>query len=205
MRTFALCILSSLSACGAASPEPRAVERRETVAFETRGECEGGAGAWSEAVDGLRGRVVFSDTEPHLVIELENVSAQPIALHWDGSPSVGFATFALRDGAGNEPMPDWAFGGNEMTGSLALVLPAGARNTRDAMASFSTGLAGETRVLRIGAFWGRALPDDGSPRYLSARVVSRAPGAGDTTEDGSAITGATPWTSALELPAVCID
>ncbi len=35
------------------------------------------------------------------------------------------------------------------------------------------------------------MPEDGSPRYLSARVITRAPQAGDTTEDGAPITGAT--------------
>jgi len=177
--------------------------RDDASVSEPSAECEGGTGAWSEAVDGLRGRIVFSETEPHVVIEFENVSA--IALHWDGSPSVGFATFALRDGEGNEPMPDWAFGGNEIGGSLALAIPPSSSLERDAMSSFVTGPGGETRVLRIGAFWGRAMPEDGSPRYLSARVVSRAPASGDRTEDGAPIGGATPWTGTLEVPAVCID
>ena len=205
--SLALGLLVTLSGCGAAPPAEMTPDESEAAVTEEAPDACAGAGAWSSAVDGLRGRLVVSGAGASLrvVIELENVSAQPIALHWDGSPSVGFATFALRDAAGNEPMPDWVFGGSEPTGALALVIPAGSAVERDATASFVAGPGGEARVLRIGAFWGRPMPEDGSPRYLSARVVARAPAPGDVTEEGDAVSGARAWVGAIELPAACID
>jgi hypothetical protein len=183
--------------------------------------CGNAVGAWSPVVDGLRGRVVRSDASADrsalsIFVELENVGDAPRSIHWDGRPSLGYATFHLDDAAGVEvPRPDWGFGGNEMAGSLYETVSVSGV-VRHEIPNTLTTMNGE-RALRIGAFWGRELPSDGSRRYLRATVVGRAPQPDDSQVrfgegDEGATVGAAPteppgraWTSSLELPGVCID
>ena len=113
------------------------------------------------------------------------------------------------------PEPGWGFGGNEASGSLYETVSASSVVRHEVPTEFST-MSGK-RVLRIGAFWGRELPSDGSQRFLRATVVGRAPEADDLWvrfgegDEGTRV-GAAPteppgraWTGSVDLPGVCID
>lgn len=187
--------------------------------------CGDVVGTWSEPVDGLRGRLLTSGSQAdrsslRVEVELENVGTTPLAIHWDGYVSLGYATFRLDDEAGAEvPEPDWRLGGNAPGGSLREVIPV-AETVRhvvgDVFARFNDG-----RILRIGAFWGREMPTDGSRRFLRAQLSGRAPRPDDLLvqpgegEEGGTTVGAPPgpsaqtearaWIGPLEIPAVCVD
>lgn len=136
-------------------------------------------GAWSATAGDVRGRLVRSGDR--IELELENASQQPHELRWDGT-HLGFATFRLDDASGVEvPEPSWRYGGNEMVGSQSLQLPPG--TTRVVIGDPIYGSMMGHRTIRIGAFWGRELPDDGSPRFLRARVAADP---------------------AIDIPAVCV-
>ncbi|MCB9595477.1 MAG: hypothetical protein H6719_22340 [Sandaracinaceae bacterium] len=187
-------------------------------ATATPAPCRDVTGEWSSPVDGLRGRLVTSGASAshdalRLTVELENVSDHDLSIHWDGRPSLGFVAFALDDADGVEvPEPPWALGGNEPGGSLFTVVPAGATARHalpDVLDTFDGG-----RIFRIGTFWARQMPDDGSRWTVRARVTGRAASAndlvvrvdeaGDTIIDGdTGDSAASPWIGPLDLPGVC--
>lgn len=216
--TCAVAVLLASACSGGQSSGSETPEPNPPANPPTADRCGDVEGAWSSPVDGLRGRILTSRAQPdrsslRVEVELENVSAEPLAIHWDGYVNLGFVTFRLDDEAGAEvPEPDWRLGGNEPGGSLREVIPAGG-TVRHAIGEVFARFDGR-RILRIGAFWGREMPTDGARRFLRGQVVGRAPRPGDLlvetegdelTVRDSAGTDARAWTGPLELPAVCID
>jgi len=162
------------------------------------GPCDA-TGAWSSAVAGLRGRLVR--TGERVELELDNVSARPLELHWAGY-RLAFATFRLDDASGAEvPEPDWRYGGNEATGRQHLLLATG--TTRVVVGDPIFGEVSGRRTVRIGAFWGREMPADGSPRFLRARVIGAQPSSGELDPATSAARGVV-WLGSLDVPPVCL-
>ncbi len=206
-----MAMLLVLGCGGAQTAAPQATQPR----------CGEVVGEWSSVVDGLRGRIVTSGSREDrsslsVAIELENVSTEPRAIHWDGRPTLGFATFQLEDETGTEvPDPPWALGGNEAVGSLREVIAASS-TVRHVLGDVLDEVDGG-RILRIGAFWSREMPADGSRRQLRALITGRAPLPDDLPvtvgdhEEGMAVSDSREapqgraWTGPLELPPVCID
>lgn len=154
-----------------------------------------------------------------VTLELENVSEQPLEIHWTGRADAGFATFALDDPSGTEvPEPDWEFGGNEATGVLRVFL-APTSITRHQVPVGVHARPDGVFVVRVGAFWGREIPAADPRAYLRARVTGAPPSDEETfpvelsEEDGSALARVAsptdprgrPWIGSLELPGVCVD
>jgi hypothetical protein len=175
-------------------------------------------GAWSDVVGDLRGRLVTSTSRPdrsalRVCLDLENLGATPLEIHWSGKTRLGFVTFRLDDQAGVEvPEPDWSFGGNEYIGDCYAVVPAGAVRFEVAANLFEE-FCGR-RVVRIGTFWAREMPSDGSRRFLCAQVTGErarradhmASGDGRSLPPGDArstLRGRA-WKASLDVPGVCI-
>jgi hypothetical protein len=138
-------------------------------------------GAWSGTAEGVRARLVRAGERVEL--ELENTRQQPLELRWSGN-HLAFATFRLDDAAGAEiPEPEWQYPGNEHTGDQQLALPA-TSTTRVVVGDSIFARFGERRTVRIGAFWGREMPADGSPAFLRTRLAL--------------------WKGSLEVPPVCL-
>ena len=202
-----------------ASPRPDvAVPGPISTADERCGDV---VGEWSGVVDGLRGRLITSGSHPdrsalRVTVELENVSGQgPIEINWSGRPNLGFVTLRLEDATGAEvPEPPWRLGGNEAVGDIRELIPATGNVRHDAADNVFDRLGGE-RILRIGAFWARPMPADGSRRYLRAIATGHAPTGNEALfdpADGGVVRSASPgdprgrvWLGPLSLPAVCID
>lgn len=148
-------------------PQPQPVAR-----------CGDVTGPWSSAVDGLRARFVTSGSRPDgsslaVHLELENLSRENIELAWSGT-SLAFAAIRLTDAQGRElPAPGWAFGGNEFTGAMSLLVPAG-RTARVVVASNLIAPMMGRRAVRIGAFYGRELPTNGTTAMLAATIAPSA-------------------------------
>jgi len=200
----------SASALPTTTPSAAASEARSIVHSSTT--CGDVEGAWSPVVSGLRGRLVTSGSKPdhsalRIVLELENVSDQgPLEIHWMGDVHLGFATFRLDDAAGNDIEPPWRLGGNAPSGNIRAFLPPAKVVRYDVHGGpFETMMGG--RILRIGAFWGRQLPSDGSRRFLRGQVTGAPALDGAIAYEGNA-PAAMPrgrvWIGRLELPAVCI-
>lgn len=178
--------------------------------------CGDVEGAWSAPVDGLRGRLVTSGsradhTALRVDVELENVGDAPLAIHWDGRPSLGFVTFALADRSGADvPDPPWRLGGNEPGGSMAEVIGAHATVRHTIPNVFDRFDGG--RIVRIGAFWGMPMPEDGA--LLRGTVAGRegapddlgvVPGDEVLVRGEPIAAGLRTWRGPLELPPVCLD
>lgn len=210
-RAFLGILLVSTVQCGRApAPAPRAPTRASASATA----CGDVVGAWSSVVNGLRGRLVTSGSRRdrlalRVVIELENDSGSLLEIDWTGRIHVGFATFHLEDEHRKEvPEPGWQFGGNEAaSGQLRTPLaPTGVaqRVVGDkVLLPFNGG-----RAIRIGAFWGRDMPTDGSRRFLRATVRGGPLLPDALAYEGDSFVEKAPrgraWVGALELPAVCI-
>lgn len=173
--------------------------------------CHEGLGAWSETVDGLRARLVTSAASRDGVdvdLEVENVSGAPLEVHWTGDLPLGFVQFHLDDAAGRDVEPGWRFGGNAPSGSVRSVFLPG-KSVRYAVHHGAFGKMASARTIRIGAFWGRELPSDGSRRFLRGVIA-----AGPTHPEAPAYAGNEPavkppparaWTGPLQVPAVCLE
>ncbi len=205
------------------SEPPSSPEQSPSLAASpsAAGRCGDVTGAWSSVVGGLRGRLVTSGSRAdgsalRVTVELQNVSgAGPLEIHWSGRPQAGFLTFRLDDAAGAEvPEPPWRLGGNEPGGNLRETIPPTGTVRRDVADNVLERFNGE-RILRIGAFWARQMPSDGSRRALRATVTGEAPSDAGTlvySAEGGAVRTASPsdergrvWTGSLELPAVCVQ
>ena len=177
--------------------------------------CGDVTGAWSPVVSGLRARLVTSGSirdrsALDITLEIENVSADMIDLSWTGSIPLGFARFHLDDASGKDIEPAWRFGGNELTGDVrAIFRPHQTVRYRIHRGAFVTMMG--KRALRIGAFWGRELPTDGSKRFLRATLTGGPPHAkaipyayegDDLVRDPPS---ARPFSAALDVPPVCVD
>jgi hypothetical protein len=145
-------------------------------------------------------------------LEIENTADQARAVHWNGA-SLGMATFQLSLPDGTEvPPPDWAWGGNEPTGPSRRVIPAHS-SVKILVGDNIFAPFGGRRALRIGAFWGREMPSDGSSRRLGARLEGHAPvkdeaiiDASDTEQRADATEPpGHAWQSRLDVPPVCIE
>ncbi len=155
-----------------------------------------------------------------LDVELGNVSDEnPLELRWRGRPAAGFLEFRLLDTRGVEvPRPEWALGGNEITGEFRVVIPPrGSVRLMTAQGIFET--AAGRRLLRIGAFRAREMPEGGPRRFLAVRLAGRGsigPGAAQIHAEGSdgglriGAPGANlpsrpAWVGTLDLRPVCIE
>ncbi len=184
--------------------------------------CGNVVGEWSPPVDGLRARLITSDSRAdhsalRIVIELENVSPRVLEIHWRGRPDIGFARPHLDDASHTEvPVAGMVFGGNEMTGSMrAPIAVHGVLRAIIAQNAYQR--IGGIRHLRIGSFWSRQMPTDGSPRFFRVRIEGDAPDpAGEavleTDATGASVAVQAPhaptgdaWRGAIDVPAVCVD
>ncbi|MDP3276704.1 MAG: hypothetical protein Q8Q09_16010 [Deltaproteobacteria bacterium] len=162
--------------------------------------CGDVAGAWSESVGGLRGRVITSGSRAdgsalRVTLELHNESvAERVTLRWAGRPEVGFVVPDLEDAQGaSVPEPAWRLPGNEFGVNGVRHIAPGQTVALDFAGNlFERGGLG--RIVRIGAFWAREMPLGGPQRYLRLRV----PQAVGTTAGRA-------WTGPLVLPRVCVD
>ena len=206
-------LLLSLTACPrSADAPPSPLEGGPPT---TSASCGDAVGSWSPVVSGLRARLVTSGSKADrsaldVALEIENVSGEVIDLSWTGSIPLGFATFRLEDTQGKDVEPDWRFGGNSPTGDARALFRAKKTVRYDIHRGAFVTMMGK-RALRIGAFWGRELPSDGSKRFLRA-VVSASPhrgGAPDVAYEGSELVRDPPparaFAGTLEVPAVCLE
>lgn len=218
---LAIPLWALLGACrpAAATVPPDAVR---TAAAATAGRCGNVAGAWSPPVNGLRARLITSDSRAdrsalRIVLELENVSPRALEIHWRGRPDAGFARPHLDDASHTEvPVAGVVFGGNEMTGSMrAPIAVHGVLRATVADNAFQR--IGGIRHVRVGSFWSRQMPTDGSPRFFRMRIEGdSADPAGETVLETGA-TGASvavranraptgeAWRGAIDVPSVCVD
>lgn len=206
--------LALFAACSGATPESGVTPTTPPAADV----CGDVVGAWSGVTSGLRARLITSGSRAdhsalRVSLELENVSGQgPLEIHWSGRPNLGYASFGLDDATGVEvPAPDWAFGGNESTGDIWELVPATGSLRHDVAPNVFDEFSGR-RVLRVGTFWAREMPTDGSHVLLRATLAGRAPLEADTAlVDGVARTASPDdprgraWIGTLEVPPVCVD
>lgn len=172
--------------------------------------CGDVVGAWSSVVDGLRARLVTSGSKPdksslRIVLEIENVSDQPLEIHWDGL-YLGFQTFRLEDATGNDVEPPWRLPGNAPSGKVRAVFPPAKVVTYELHRGPFEKMK-DARILRIGAFWGREL--DGSRRLLRSKVMGVPKLEGAAAYEGQELATNVPpgrvWTGPLEVPGVCVE
>jgi hypothetical protein len=188
--------------------------------------CGDVVGAWSPVVGGLRGRLVTSGSRAdrsalRLALELENVSGRgPLEVNWNGSIQIGFAAFELADATGAlVPEPAWRWGGNESVGHARVIMPSSGVVQFVVADNLFAPMMGR-RAMRLGAFWGREMPTDGSRRFLRARVTGVAPPVHTWVQveipavdgGGMSVRAAAPdepsghtWIGTLDVPAVCVD
>ncbi|HEY8080060.1 MAG TPA: hypothetical protein VIF62_38280 [Labilithrix sp.] len=175
--------------------------------------CGDVVGAWSPVVSGLHARLVtFGSNRDRsaldVVLEIENVGSDAIELPWSGRIALGFAKFRLDDARGNDVEPAWAFGGNEFTGDVRAIFRPKKTIRYDVHRGAFESMSGK-RALRIGAFWGRELPSDGSKRFLHATLTAGSPHADAIAYEGNDLVRDEPHARAfagtIEVPAVCID
>jgi hypothetical protein len=202
-----------------ASPRPDVAVPGSTPAAGER--CGDVVGEWSGVVDGLRGRLITSGsradrTALRVTVELENVSGQgPLEINWSGRPNLGFVTFRLEDATGADvPEPPWRLGGNEAVGDIRELIPPTGTVRHDVAENVFERFGAE-RILRIGAFWARPMPADGSRRFLRAIATGHVPTGSEALLDraeGGVVRPASPsdprgrvWLGSLTIPAVCID
>jgi len=183
-----------------------------------RASCRHGAGAWSKAVHGLRGRLRTARAEQgslQIIVELQNVThGETLGVHWVGYLH-SFASFHLDGPAGEVPAPDWRLGGNAFSGRLCMAIPHG-ETVRHIVGVVGDGPY-KQRIVRIGAFWARPLPPPGGGTRALRAVVTGGKASADEfmvhrSSDGVATRVARPgnisgraWTGSLRLPGVCID
>jgi hypothetical protein len=171
----------------------------------------GHAGAWSPIVDGLRARMIReaapSSNGPRLAIEVENTSSEPREIYWLGRPSLGYVTFRLFEGAREVGEPDWRFGGNEPGGSMRESLAPGSTIRRSIDAAY-TDMNGK-RALRIGAFWGREVPEKGAQLGGVLRGGPADPKAMTLNQDRVVAPDTIPhgraWLGSIEIPPIPIE
>lgn len=193
-----------VAACGGRTPPSRG--------------CGDVIGAWSAPVDGVRARLVTTRAAGvrGVSLDVENTGGEPRELRWLGYLDAGFATFRLLDGAGHEPPPVLAWGGNALGGALREVLPVG-RAVRHVIGRDLVVVSQGRRLVRIGAFGGGwELPADGAPRFLAARLASD-PSVSPTlrlevdperelsTHPDAEPPHGRPWAGPLDVPPVCVD
>lgn len=170
-------------------------------------------------VDGLRARFVTSGSRPDgaslaVHLELDNVSNENIELAWNGY-ALAFAAIRLTDAQGRElPAPGWAFGGNEMSGPMSMVVPAG-RTVRVVVANNLIVPMMGRRAARIGAFYGRELPPNGATALLAATLAPSVShrGRSSRVEASLAPVARAPRAAArtrlfrgsIVVPPVCVD
>lgn len=166
-------------------------------------------------MDGLRARWVTAGSKPDhsaldITLEIENVSPEAVDLAFTGYIPLGFTTFRLDDAQGHDIEPDWRFGGNSPTGDSRALFRAG-QTVRYSIHRGAFPMMANKRALRIGAFWGRELPSDGTKRFLRAVVhgSTRTDHTPDFAYEGNELVRNPPtarsFTGALEIPAVCVE
>lgn len=212
-RLLPAVLLLSLTACPRSADAPPSP--LEGGARTASAACGDATGAWSAPVSGLRARLVSSGSKPDrsaldIALEIENVSGEAVDLSWSGAIPTGFTRFRLDDAQGNDLEPDWRFGGNEPTGDTRALFPAKKTIRYDIHKGAFTMMMGR-RALRIGAFWGRELPSDGSKRLLRATIAASASrvAASDFGYEGTELVRSPPparaFTGTLEVPPLCIE
>ncbi len=209
----------ALGACARGADGPPSVQEGGTTATSAPPRtapptpCGDVVGAWSPVVSGLRARLVTSGSTPDrsaldVTLEVENTGDEAAELSWSGPIALGFAKFRLDDGQGNDVEPAWAFGGNELTGDVRAIFRAKKTVRYDVHRGAFARMSGK-RALRIGAFWGRELPTDGSRRFLGATITAGPRHADAPVYEGSDIVRDPPRTRAfagtIAVPAVCVD
>jgi hypothetical protein len=201
-------------ACSPSLSRPPEATKSPALATDASAPCGDVVGAWSPVVSGLRARLVTSGSQAdhsalHIVLEVENVSGHgPLAVDWEGYIPFGFVTFRLEDAAGTDREPAWALGGNSPSGKIRAIFPPNkvvSYVIHDS--TFGSMMGG--RILRIGAFWGRELPSNGSRRFLRARVTGSPALVAAVTYEGeepaATSTPASVWVGSLDVPLVCIQ
>lgn len=175
--------------------------------------CGDVVGAWSPVVNGLRARLVTTGSKPDhsaldVALEIENVGGDVIELPWSGDVGLGFATFRLDDAQGKDIEPAWRFGGNSFTGDVRAIFRPKKTIRYDVHRGAFATMNGK-RALRIGAFWGRELPNDGSRRFLGATITAGTPKPDAPAYEGVEIVRDPPrakvFSGTLQVPAVCIE
>jgi hypothetical protein len=184
-----------------------------TDASSTSLPCGDVIGAWSQTVNGLRARLVTSGSKPDrsaldITLEIENVSDQPIEMHWTGYIPLGFASFRLDDTQGKDIEPAWRFGGNAPSGDVRAIFRPKKTIRYDVHRGAFVPTMGN-RALRIGAFWGRELPGDGTKRFLRATITAGPAHRNASAYEGNDLVHDPPparvFAGTLEVPAVCVD
>jgi hypothetical protein len=198
LATFLLALLGSCTPAAAPSTSPP---------------CGDVTGAWSQVVGGLRARLVTSGSKPDrsaldITLEIENVGGDAIELPWSGYVPLGFATFRLDDAQGNDIEPAWRFGGNSPSGDVRAIFRPKKTMRYDVHRGTFVTMMGK-RALRVGAFWGRELPTDGSKRFLRATITAGAPHPNAPAYEANEIVPDPPnsrvFSGTLEIPPVCIE
>jgi len=164
-------------------------------------------------VSSLRARLVTTGSQPDLsaldiTLEIENVGSEPVELSWSGYIPMGFATFRLDDPQGHDIEPEWRFGGNSPSGDVRAIFRANKTIRYHVHSGAFVTMMGK-RALRIGAFWGRELPGDGSKRFLRATVTAGLPHPDAFAYEGTDLVRDPPraraFVGTLEVPAICIE
>jgi len=161
-------------------------------------------GSWSQAVDGLRGRLLLTafldgnNQQVRLDLEIENVrdTLGPIDIPWREPPS-SIVQFALEDRAGASVVSDIIPGGNEIsTMPYVLTLPmSSATRMTLSRGAYEYGRK-EAIVFRPFTFVAWRMPAARAPLYLSATLAPQRPDATDPMRRF--------WVGPLVLPRVAL-
>jgi hypothetical protein len=210
--------LALLSACTRVATPPASSQdggSAMTDSSSTSRPCGDINGAWSPVVNGLRARLVTSGSKPDrsaldITLEIENVGGEPIELAWSGYIPLGFASFRLDDEQGRDIEPAWRFPGNAPGGDVRALFRANKTVRYEVHRGAFVTMMGK-RALRIGAFWGRELPTDGTNRFLRATITGGSPHDGDLryAYEGNDLVRDPPrarlFIGNLDVPPVCVD
>jgi len=144
-----------------------------------------------------------------VVLEIENVANEAVELSWTGYIPLGFASFRLEDAQANDVEPSWRFGGNAPSGNARALFRKNQTIRYDIHRGPFTPMMGK-RALRIGTFWGRELPTDGTSRSLRATITGAAAIQSDAATYEGVDSVSTPpparaFVGTLDIPAVCIE
>jgi hypothetical protein len=161
-------------------------------------------GSWSQAIDGLRGRLILtafldgSHQQVRLDLEIENVrdTLGPIEIPWREPPS-SIVQFSLEDQAGAPVVSDIIPGGNEFsTMPYVLALPMSSA-TRMTLSRGAYEYAPKDAILfRPFTFVGWRMTAAPAPLYLSAMLAPKRPDTADQTRRL--------WVGPLVLPRVAL-
>jgi len=162
------------------------------------------AGSWSQAVDGLRGRLILtsfldgSHQQVRIDLEIENVrdTLGPIEIPWREPPS-SIVQFSLEDQSGAAVVSDIIPAGNEFsTPPYVLTLPMSSA-TRMTLSRGAYEYAPKNAILfRPFTFVGWRMTSAAAPLYLSAKLAPKRP---DTAEETRRL-----WVGPLVLPRVAL-